>query len=63
MTGGLFDTWGGVGYENCRLLTGPDFEDVFYKNNWASNVKMVSYYTFYGYVTRCRYGSFSKYHA
>ena len=46
--GGSFDPWGGPGYDACEVLTGPDFEDVFYKNNWASNVKMHSVYMFYG---------------
>ncbi len=48
-TGGSHDYWGGPGYERCRARIGPDFEDVFYKNNWASNVKMHSVYMFYGY--------------
>ena len=34
----------------CEVLTGPDFQDVFYKENWASNVKMISYYMLYGYA-------------
>ncbi|EKM56209.1 glycoside hydrolase family 35 protein, partial [Phanerochaete carnosa HHB-10118-sp] len=46
--GGSFDLWGGPGYEACEMLTGPDFRDMFYKQNWASNVKMTSYYIFYG---------------
>ncbi|KAH9919183.1 glycoside hydrolase superfamily [Epithele typhae] len=46
--GGSFDPWGGPGYDACELLTGPDFQDVFYKNNWANNVKAASYYMFYG---------------
>ena len=46
--GGSFDPWGGPGYDSCELLTGPDFQDVFYKHNWAANVKMISYYMFYG---------------
>ncbi|KAI0738816.1 glycoside hydrolase superfamily [Daedaleopsis nitida] len=46
--GGSFDPWGGPGYDNCELLTGPDFQDVFYKHNWAANIKLVSYYMFYG---------------
>ncbi|EIW52309.1 uncharacterized protein TRAVEDRAFT_75316 [Trametes versicolor FP-101664 SS1] len=46
--GGSHDYWGGPGYERCRARIGPDFEDVFYKNNWASNVKMHSVYMFYG---------------
>ena len=47
-TGGLFDTWGGVGYDSCATLTEPAFQDVFYKQNWASNVKLISYYMLYG---------------
>ncbi|KAI0092324.1 glycoside hydrolase superfamily [Irpex rosettiformis] len=46
--GGSFDPWGGPGYDACEVLTGPDFQDVFYKWNWASNVKLISYYMVYG---------------
>ncbi|KAI0930973.1 hypothetical protein AcV7_005008 [Taiwanofungus camphoratus] len=46
--GGSFDPWGGPGYDACEILTGPDFMDVFYKQNWASNVKLISYYMVYG---------------
>ncbi|KAM5541258.1 hypothetical protein V8D89_005187 [Ganoderma adspersum] len=46
--GGAFDPWGGPGYDACAVLTGADFQDVFYKHNWAANVKLVSYYMFYG---------------
>ncbi|KAI0694018.1 glycoside hydrolase superfamily [Cerioporus squamosus] len=46
--GGSHDYWGGPGYDACRARVGPDFEDVFYKNNWAANVKMHSVYMFYG---------------
>ncbi|KAI0684047.1 glycoside hydrolase superfamily [Cytidiella melzeri] len=46
--GGSFDPWGGPGYDACEVLTGPDFQDVFYKWNWASNVKLISYYMLYG---------------
>lgn len=46
--GGSFDPWGGPGYDACEVLTGPDFQDVFYKQNWASNAKMISYYMLYG---------------
>ncbi|KAM5536272.1 hypothetical protein V8D89_010049 [Ganoderma adspersum] len=46
--GGSHDYWGGSGYDACRARIGPDFEDVFYKNNWAANVKMHSVYMFYG---------------
>ena len=48
--GGSFDPWGGPGYDMCEVLTGPDFQDVFYKWNWASNVKLISYYMLFGYV-------------
>ncbi|KAL4244519.1 glycosyl hydrolase 35 family protein [Abortiporus biennis] len=46
--GGSFDPWEGPGYDACELLTGPDFQDVFYKHNWGSNVKLISYYMLYG---------------
>ncbi|PSS38131.1 hypothetical protein PHLCEN_2v38 [Hermanssonia centrifuga] len=46
--GGSFDPWGGPGFDACEVLTGPDFQDVFYKQNWASNVKLISYYMIYG---------------
>ncbi|KAH9849470.1 glycoside hydrolase superfamily [Lenzites betulinus] len=46
--GGSHDYWGGPGYQRCRERVGPDFEDVFYKNNWAANAKMQSVYMFYG---------------
>jgi hypothetical protein len=46
--GGSFDPWGGSGFENCAILTNEDFEKVFYKNNFASGLKIVSYYMTYG---------------
>jgi len=46
--GGSFDPWGGPGYDACEVLTGSNFQDVFYKQNWASNVKLISYYMLYG---------------
>ena len=42
--GGSFDGWGGSGYDNCYTMTGPDFENVYYKNNIAQGVTMQSYY-------------------
>lgn len=42
--GGSFDGWGGAGYNACYTMTGPDFENVFYKNNIAQGVTMQSYY-------------------
>ena len=50
--GGAFDPWAGPGYDACAQLTGQEFEDVFYKHNYAANMKMVSYYMFYGCVLR-----------
>jgi beta-galactosidase GanA len=46
--GGSFDPWGGPGYDNCRQLTGPDFEKVFYANNIAAGATMQSFYMTYG---------------
>ena len=42
--GGSFDGWGGSGYDNCYNLTGPNFENVYYKNNIAQGVTMQSNY-------------------
>ncbi len=42
--GGSFDGWGGSGYDNCYTMTGPDFENVYYKNNIAQGATMQSYY-------------------
>ncbi len=36
--GGSFDGWGGAGYDNCYTMTGPNFENVYYKNNIAQGV-------------------------
>lgn len=46
--GGSLDGWGGAGYDGCEILTGANFEDVFYKQNWASNAKLMSFYMLYG---------------
>jgi beta-galactosidase GanA len=46
--GGAFDPWGGPGYDNCRRLTGPDFEKVFYKHNIAEGITQQSFYMAYG---------------
>ncbi|HEU5156740.1 MAG TPA: beta-galactosidase [Streptosporangiaceae bacterium] len=46
--GGSFDPWGGPGYDNCRTLTGPDFEKVFYKNNIAAGATLQNFYMTYG---------------
>ncbi len=42
--GGSYDSWGGSGYANCYDLTGPDFENVFYKSNIAQGVTIQSNY-------------------
>jgi beta-galactosidase GanA len=42
--GGSFDGWGGVGYADCYTMTGPDFEDVYYKNNIAQGLTIQSNY-------------------
>ncbi len=42
--GGSFDRWGGPGYADCYQLTGPDFENVYYKNNIAQGATMQSIY-------------------
>ncbi|TFK52650.1 glycoside hydrolase family 35 protein [Heliocybe sulcata] len=48
--GGAFDAWGPTapGYEACRVLTGANFENVFYHTLWASNAKLLSFYMVYG---------------
>ncbi|HEX6468986.1 MAG TPA: beta-galactosidase [Streptosporangiaceae bacterium] len=46
--GGSFDPWGGPGYDNCRTLTGPDFEKVFYKSNIAGGATLQNFYMTYG---------------
>jgi beta-galactosidase GanA len=42
--GGSYDSWGGSGYDNCYALTGPAFENVFYKSNFAQGVTIDSNY-------------------
>jgi beta-galactosidase GanA len=46
--GGSFDPWGGAGYPACYTLTGPDFENVFYKSLIGQGATMISYYMTYG---------------
>ncbi|KZP00442.1 glycoside hydrolase family 35 protein [Calocera viscosa TUFC12733] len=48
--GGAFDPWGpnAPGYANCRILTDSDFEQIFYLNLWANNVKMANFYMLFG---------------
>ena len=42
--GGSFDGWGGAGYDDCYAMTGPDFENVYYKDNIIQGSTMQSYY-------------------
>ncbi len=42
--GGSFDSWGGVGYPACAVLTGPNFENAFYKYYIAQGATMQSIY-------------------
>ncbi len=42
--GGSYDAWGGSGYANCYQLTGPDFENVFYKSNISQGATIQSNY-------------------
>ena len=42
--GGSYDSWGGAGYAKCYQLTGPDFENVFYKSNFSQGTTIQSNY-------------------
>ncbi len=42
--GGSYDSWGGSGYDNCYEMTNSDFENVFYKSNFAQGVTIQSNY-------------------
>ncbi|KAK9317000.1 glycoside hydrolase superfamily [Lipomyces starkeyi] len=46
--GGAYDSWGGAGYDNCMEMTGPEFANVFYKNNIAQKFTVMSHYMTYG---------------
>ncbi|RPA95845.1 hypothetical protein L873DRAFT_1791948 [Choiromyces venosus 120613-1] len=46
--GGAFDPWAGPGYEKCADMVGPEFVDVYYKNNLAQGATMHSYYMIFG---------------
>ncbi|KAL7269720.1 hypothetical protein RUND412_007600 [Rhizina undulata] len=46
--GGAFDPWAGPGYEKCAEMVGPEFVDVFYKNNIAAGFTMMSFYMTFG---------------
>ncbi|KAK7060173.1 hypothetical protein VNI00_000937 [Paramarasmius palmivorus] len=46
--GGAIDGWGGAGFDNCAILTGPNFERVFYKNQFAMSTTIFNIYMTYG---------------
>lgn len=48
--GGAHNPWGPKAptWDDCRTMTGPDFQNVFNKHFWASNMKAMNYYMFYG---------------
>ncbi|KDR69947.1 hypothetical protein GALMADRAFT_1351204 [Galerina marginata CBS 339.88] len=46
--GGAFDGWGGSGYDTCGVLTGTNFERVFYKNNLAMSTTYMNLYMIFG---------------
>ncbi|KAI9571159.1 glycoside hydrolase family 35 protein [Boletus coccyginus] len=46
--GGAFDGWGGAGYNTCAILTGPEFERVFYKNELSMSTTYLNLYMIYG---------------
>lgn len=46
--GGAFDPWGGVGFEKCTALTGAEFERVFFKNNYGSDITIFNIYMGFG---------------
>ncbi|RDB20455.1 putative beta-galactosidase A [Hypsizygus marmoreus] len=46
--GGACDGWGGSGYATCAILTGPEFERVFYKNEFAMSTTLFNIYMIFG---------------
>ncbi len=42
--GGAFDSWDGVGYRDCAELTGPNFENTFYRYYLAQGATMQGIY-------------------
>lgn len=42
--GGSFDPWGGLGFDQCSVLTNHEFERVFYKNMFAAGVTIFNIY-------------------
>ncbi|KAF9227202.1 glycoside hydrolase family 35 protein [Gyrodon lividus] len=46
--GGVFEGWGGAGYDACAIFTGPDFERVFCKNELSMSATYLSVYMIHG---------------
>lgn len=46
--GGSFDPWGGLGFAQCAELLSPEFERVFYKNDFSFGVTIFNIYMTYG---------------
>jgi len=46
--GGSFDPWGGPGFSKCLALLGPEFERVFYKNDYSFGATFLNLYMTYG---------------
>jgi len=46
--GGSFDPWGGSSFTKCTALLGPEFERVFYKNDFSFGVTIFNIYMTYG---------------
>lgn len=46
--GGAFDPWGGLGFARCAELLGPEFERVFYKNDFSFGLTIFNIYMTYG---------------
>ena len=44
MRAGSFDTWSGAGFDQCSKLAGPEFQRVFYKNNYSFGVTIFNTY-------------------
>ncbi|KAL4904335.1 putative beta-galactosidase A [Aspergillus multicolor] len=46
--GGSYDQWSGAGYDACAVLLNHEFERVYYKNDYASGVKIFNVYMVFG---------------
>ncbi|KAK0613084.1 beta-galactosidase precursor [Bombardia bombarda] len=46
--GGSYDPWGGLGYDQCYELLSQEQVRVFYKNNYAAGIAIMSIYMIFG---------------